>query len=355
MSGSGALEQYSREQNMVMTCLADVTPSAPRFFWYPYLRQGNINLLRGIGGTGKTSFVNTLIAAITTAKMPSGMPGQLSVDGPRTVCYFGREDNLPEYRYALDRAGADASRIMMVGNLNVSLGDFSLLEKIIKAHKAAIVIFDPVQAFLLANVDMNAKNEIRPILDGIGSIAEKTDTAILMLEHLNKSTKVSNELRGSGSQDFYDRARSVLISGYSPDGSERAIGHLKSNGGPLGAGIVFHIEAGSFVFDYTDASLEGVDILTTRPRRRVSQQGDLYVELAMALTAETGNWMGTPQQAVGQALQHGITAQLSAVAFGKRMRSGTVRGLKVTEGARRGGRTLILERVQGDGGYQGNL
>lgn len=37
-----------------------------------------------------------------------------------------------------------------------------------------LVIIDPVQAFIGANVDMNRANEVRPVFRKLGMIAEKT-------------------------------------------------------------------------------------------------------------------------------------------------------------------------------------
>ena len=51
-----------------------------------------------------------------------------------------------------------------------------------------LVIIDPVQAFLGADVDMNRANEVRPIFRSMGDIAQATGCAIVLSGHLNKAT-----------------------------------------------------------------------------------------------------------------------------------------------------------------------
>ena len=61
------------------------------------------------------------------------------------------------------------------------------IARAIRENNARLVIIDPVQAFLGADVDMNRANEVRPIFRSLGDIAQATGCAIVLIGHLNKA------------------------------------------------------------------------------------------------------------------------------------------------------------------------
>jgi len=63
-------------------------------------------------------------------------------------------------------------------------------------NNARLVIIDPVQAFLGADVDMNRANEVRPIFRSLGDIAQATGCAIVLIGHLNKAAGTQSTYRG---------------------------------------------------------------------------------------------------------------------------------------------------------------
>ena len=76
-----------------------------------------------------------------------------------------------------------------------------------------LVIIDPVQAFIGADVDMNRTNEVRPVFRKLGMIAEKTGCAIVLIGHLNKSSGTQSTYRGLGSIDIMAAVRSLIFIG----------------------------------------------------------------------------------------------------------------------------------------------
>ena len=88
----------------------------------------------------------------------------------------------------LQEAGADLDRVLVIddGDQPLTLSD-ERLEKAICQNGAKLLIIDPVQAFLGANVDMNRANEVRPIFRRLGDVAQNTGCAILLIGHLNKA------------------------------------------------------------------------------------------------------------------------------------------------------------------------
>ena len=74
-----------------------------------------------------------------------------------------------------------------------------------------LVIIDPMQAFLGADVDMNRANEVRPIFRSLGDIAQATGCAIVLIGHLNKAAGTQSTYRGLGSIDITAAVRSLLF------------------------------------------------------------------------------------------------------------------------------------------------
>lgn len=87
------------------------------------------------------------------------------------------------------------------------------LKKAIVENNARLVITDPIQAYLGADVDMNRANEVRPIFMRLGQVAQRTGCAILLIGHLNKAAGMQSLQRGLGSIDI---AADEMLSGIEP-------------------------------------------------------------------------------------------------------------------------------------------
>ena len=316
----GALDEYMKEDLKKDSCglvrMSQIEARDPEFLWWPYLHYANLNLLRGNGGSGKTSLTFALAAAISRGEQPAGMPGRLNMDRPGIIIYFGGEDAPEEYRAKLDRNSADPDNILIPSEHIPTLGEIDVIEKMIRSFAATMIIIDPVQALLPEGVDLNKSNQIRPILDGLRGVCRRTGCTALIIEHLNKMSKAANIYRGSGSMDFYNASRSVLIAGWTSDG-QRACGHLKSNNADFGPCILFSIDKeGLFVWGGGDSTIGGEDVATTRPRAKITVPNP-YGLLAQRLIEKDGHWKGTPTQAVSLAPELGVNGVVSPEGFGK--------------------------------------
>jgi len=109
--------------------------------------------------------------------------------------------------------------------------------------KAKMVVLDPIQGFLGANVDMHRANEIRPLMKRIAVLAEKYHCAVILIGHMNKNSNGKSSYRGLGSIDFQAAARSVLIVGRVKEEPEvRVVCHTKSSLAPEGMSIAFRLD-----------------------------------------------------------------------------------------------------------------
>jgi hypothetical protein len=94
--------------------------------------------------------------------------------------------------------------------------------------KPALVVIDPLQGYL-GPVDMHRANETRPLLSGLGKLAEEYNCAVIAIRHLSKTGGGKAIYRGLGSIDFTAAARSILLVGEKSSTGEKAMVHTKSS------------------------------------------------------------------------------------------------------------------------------
>ena len=129
----------------------------------------------------------------------------------------------------------------------ITLQDLSVIEQALALHRPSLLVIDPIQGFLGAGVDMHRANEVRPVLAGLSSLAEKYACAILVVRHLSKSSQNRAVYRGLGSIDFTSTARSILLAGQDPDTPEkRVLAHVKSSLAATGPSLGFQLRDDGF-------------------------------------------------------------------------------------------------------------
>ena len=231
---------------------------------YPFIPFGKVTIIQGDPGEGKTTMVLQIIAKLTKGeeifpkqeqkieeKNGAEMPVDSNVDisesliEPVNVIYQTTEDGLGDtIKPRLLAAGADCSRVLVIDDREQPLTMLDIrLEEAIVQTKARLVVLDPIQGFLGAEVDMHRANEIRPLMKRVAVLAEKYHCAIILIGHMNKNSNGKSSYRGLGSIDFQAAARSVLIVGRIKDEPEvRVVCHVKSSLAPEGKSIAFRLD-----------------------------------------------------------------------------------------------------------------
>lgn len=222
-----------------MIRMSDIETKEVGFLWNPYIPFGKLTILQGDSGNGKTYLAMYLCAACTNGKP---LPHMEMIE-PCNVIYQTAEDGLDDtIKPRLEEAGADLSRVLTINDYDtdpLTLAD-ERIEKAIRQTNAKLVIIDPIQAFLGANVDMNRANEVRPLLRKIADVAQRTGCAIVLIGHLNKASGQQSGYRNLGSIDFRAASRSVLVVGKSKDDPNiRVMAHDKSSLAPAGTSLAF--------------------------------------------------------------------------------------------------------------------
>ena len=240
------------EPNLKLINMEQVEVEKIDWLLYPFIPFGKVTIVQGDPGEGKTTMVLQIIAKLTKgeAVLPSGsdesaLEEKTMVLEPVNVIYQTAEDGLGDtIKPRLLSAGADCSRVMVIDDNDQALTmmDARLEEAIIKT-KARLVVLDPIQGFLGADVDMHRANEIRPLMKRVAVLAEKYHCAIILIGHMNKNSNGKSSYRGLGSIDFQAAARSVLIVGRIKDEPEiRVVCHVKSSLAPEGKSIAFRLD-----------------------------------------------------------------------------------------------------------------
>ena len=272
MNEKNKVENCRIEPKLKLINMDSVEVEQIEWLLYPFIPYGKVTIIQGDPGEGKTTMVLQIIAKLTrgepifpvtdttikikekrSAEVDSGNDGldgednmqEQSSMSPVNVIYQTAEDGLGDtIKPRLLAAGADCSKVMVIDDSDqpMTMADVRLEEAIVQT-KAKMVVLDPIQGFLGANVDMHRANEIRPLMKRIAVLAEKYHCAVILIGHMNKNSNGKSSYRGLGSIDFQAAARSVLIVGRVKDEPEvRVVCHTKSSLAPEGTSIAFRLD-----------------------------------------------------------------------------------------------------------------
>lgn len=220
--------------------MRDVEVESVSWLWYPFIPYGKVTIIQGDPGEGKTTLVLQIIARLTK--------GESIIDEkekpPINVIYQTAEDGLADtIKPRLLSADADCSKVLVIDDRDtpLTMRDVRLEQAIVETN-AKLVVLDPIQGFLGADVDMHRANEIRPIMKHISELAEKYKCAIILIGHMNKCSVGKSAYRGLGSIDFQAAARSVLIVGRIKDEPKvRVVCQTKSSLAPEAKAVAFRL------------------------------------------------------------------------------------------------------------------
>ena len=241
-------DDKQQPKRSLVTAFSDVEYTPPEFLINPYMPLGKITILQGDPSAGKTAVACSLAAHISTGTPLCGYECKR-----RPVLMLSYEDDTSTLKGRLEANGADVSSVFYADREKLEQlrqdGEGSMItfadpriEEMIRDTKAGLVIFDPLQLFLGADMDMNQSNQTRPILDHLVGVAERNNCAVVIISHLNKNSKGKALHRSLGSMDIPAIARSVIHIGRDPDNKDkRAAIHVKSNMAAEGQSLEFEI------------------------------------------------------------------------------------------------------------------
>ena len=195
--------------------------------WIP---MRGITLLFGDGGTGKSYLWGSLVSALSKG-LRTILSSKSSNEEKRILCLSG-EDAECILRARLEKLNAKLTNVYVIAqdseqpDITFKNGE---LDKIVEDVKPGILILDPLQSFIGADVDMARRNSIRPAMKPLLDLSAKYNMPVVIVCHSNKRESAENGRdKLADSADLWDIARSVIMVGFS-EGDTRFISLEKSS------------------------------------------------------------------------------------------------------------------------------
>lgn len=204
-----------KSMNCTIAYYSDVEAEAVDWLWFPYIPYGKITIVQGDPGEGKTSFALHLAVLLSRGLLlPDGRIAE-----PINIIYQNGEDSVADtIKPRLERMNADCSRIAFIPD-GVTLDD-ACLEEAIQQTATRLLILDPLQAFIPKNHNLGRVGDMRNVMGHLASVAEKTNCAVLIVGHMEKTTSAKGIYRGIGSIDIAAIARGILLIGRPTEDSD---------------------------------------------------------------------------------------------------------------------------------------
>ena len=252
--------------------LADVPMQSVAWLVPQLLPLGEVSLLGADGGTGKGIWQAQLIAYVTAGKTSGFFPLPPQQTGK-------------VLKARLLAAGADMNRVLVLtaddyfGKTGqpLTLKDQALADFAAKAGPLLLIV-DPLQSFLPADVEMASRNQMRGALLPLRAIAAKQGCAVLIVMHSNKKQGVSGRARLADSSDIWDMARSVLMMGRAKNDGKIYLSHEKNSYARPQQTVLLHI---------ADVEVEGVKTARAVFDGYTDKKDADFIEERRVRTAET--------------------------------------------------------------------
>jgi hypothetical protein len=235
--------------------LSNVQPQRVSWLWPARIPRGKLTIIDGDPGLGKSVLTLDLAARVSRGQaMPDGEQGESREAAG--VVLLTAEDGLEDTVVPrLEAAGADRSRIRALDmvpmeggqgkefRLPVLPGDSHFIKAAVEKMGAALVVIDPLTAYLGAEINSHRDTDCRRALFPLAKLAEDTGAAVLVVRHLNKAAGGNPLYRGGGSIGIIGAARSGLLVCKDPDNPDhRVLASSKCNLAKLPPSLAYALD-----------------------------------------------------------------------------------------------------------------
>lgn len=238
--------------NISIIRMDEVEEEELKWLYMPYIPRGKVTLCSAYPGSGKTWVMCYAVSCVSIGKQFFNIcPFDAK---PENAVYITAEDGLGDtIKKRLRACGADMTKVYSIRDPKAEMTfNNPKLEEIIKEVRPALLVMDPMQAYIGENVEMNAANKTRPMLTHLVSLAETYDVAIVLVCHFNKNSKGDSITRTLGSMDIVGVGRSAIAIGNVPnEDKQKYMSHEKSSNAERGKTKLFRIDPdnGGIVFE----------------------------------------------------------------------------------------------------------
>lgn len=212
-------QQLSRR--VELTAASTIKPKRALWLWEGRIPLGELSLLAGREGIGKSTVCYQLASSVTKGILPGEFKGQ-----GRPVIVIATEDSWAHTIVPrLMAAEADLDKVFraeVITSDNIVTGlslpaDTERLKEQINQVGAAMVLLDPLISRLDAKLDTHKDADVRVALEPLVQLAHDCSVAVLGLIHVNKSGTTDPLNSVMGSKAFAAVARSVLYCVVDPE------------------------------------------------------------------------------------------------------------------------------------------
>lgn len=253
--------------------LTEITMERIDWLWPTRFARGKLSLIAGFPGDGKSQITISIASIVTNG---GTWPGSKDRCEPGKVIFLSAEDGagdtlkprLVAAGAAVDRCavfetvmraenGREVAHVFDIGR------DIGALDRVVNemerdGGKVALVVIDPLNAYLGEGIDAHKDASIRRALTPIAEFAERRHIAVIGVTHFNKGTQSKAMLRITGSIATPATSRAAYVVARDPKNSERLLFlPAKNNLAPMKDGLAYTIEP------RTVPSIDGDDIGTS--------------------------------------------------------------------------------------------
>jgi putative DNA primase/helicase len=271
---SKVIDYASPEDGVELVCADEVASVASDWHMKGWLPEGELVILGGDGGAGKTLIAMDWAATLSNSGTDRGLfPDGTQAQYGSTLIWTCEDDWRRTLKPRLDAAGANHRKIFFVGDViefsSRRSFDFKkdlpgLIRQIERIGDVKMLVIDTVME-VVSSGGSNAK-KVRQDLIKLVEIAHKYRITVIGIAHLVKEAKKGDLVKSlAGSQAFSNLARHVLIAmrvntqGQAPDApSVGVLTCAKSNLCKPGGGRLYEMHSASV------AAPDGREIDTSR-------------------------------------------------------------------------------------------
>lgn len=315
--------------------LSDIEAKDVEWLWENHIPLGEITILVGDPGVGKSYFSYFLAAQISRGGSWPDNPDKPIEDGKILILSTDEDPNYA-IRPRSDAAGADIDKITVLEGSRGEKGEIKILnltkdiyrmEEIFKKDKGfRLWIIDTLTDYL-GRMDSHKYTDVRWALMPLLALARKYHVAVVGIMHCNKNTSLQVLYRIMGSMGFAAVARSIWVIAKDREDEEqkrRFFAPLKANLAPEQKPLVFHLENLGKVakvvfedepvaddFDIEQVLAPGEKAVETIKAKKfileVLKDGAVLTEEIKSAARDEGISWGTLRKARGQ--MHGVKAR----------------------------------------------
>jgi hypothetical protein len=230
----------------LQTSLDQVEEENLDWLWYPYLARGELTILEGDPGLGKSYLAQMVAKGLVDGERLPSVKKLPPTKGK--VAYFDLENSAGSVtKKRMKTNGCKNMAWFFQEEEPFSIDDEDKADAVMDAIeelKPVLVVFDTVNTYM-GGADTHNASETQQAFARFKDIARRYNCAVLTLRHLTKSKGNDKALyRGQGSIAFAGVARVVITVGVSPDEPEdRVMAVTKINVAKTPKALTFRVDA----------------------------------------------------------------------------------------------------------------